>query len=54
MRLKGSYSSANINSDPITKTRLFKFHLEKIKKFSDKKKLWYFYISAQNIDCGYS
>ena len=43
----------------ITKTRLFKyienFTTQKIGKFSDKK-FWYFffYISAQNIDCGFS
>ena len=44
----------------ITKTRLFKYienFTSKNLKFSDKKKtkkLWYFSISAQNIDCGYS
>ena len=32
-----------------------KFHLKKKNwKFSDKKPLIFFYISAQNIDCGYS
>ena len=41
---------------PITKTRLFRY----IENFTSKnwkcsdKKLWYFHISAQNIDCGYS
>ena len=40
----------------ITKTRLFKY----IENFTTKnwkcsdKKFWYFHISAQNIDCGYS
>ena len=29
-----------------------KFHLQKLKIFREK--LWYFHISAQNIDCGYS
>ena len=41
----------------ITKTRLFKCienFTSKIRKFSDKKKLIFFLISAQNIDCGYS
>ena len=41
----------------ITKTRIFKY-LKKItsknRKFSDKKTLTFFHISAQNIDCGYS
>ena len=40
----------------ITKTRLFKYienFISKNRKFSDKK-LLYFHISAQNIDCGYS
>ena len=39
-----------------TKTRLFKYIanlISKSWKFSDKK-FWYFFISAQNIDCGYS
>ena len=39
----------------ITKTRLFKYienFTTKNWKFSDKN--WYFHISAQNIDCGYS
>ena len=40
------------------KTRLFKYienFTSKNRKFSDKKKpLIFFYISAQNIDCGYS
>ena len=42
--------------DAITKTRLFKYienFISKNWKFSDKK-LRYFHISAQNIDCGYS
>ena len=40
----------------ITKTRLFKY----IENFTSKNwknsdnKIWYFHISAQNIDCGYS
>ena len=41
----------------ITKTRLFKYiehYTTKIGKFSDKKILIFFHISAQNIDCGYS
>ena len=41
---------------PITKTRLFKYienFASKNWKFSDKKP-WYFHISAQNIDSGYS
>ena len=41
---------------PITKTRLFKYienFTSRNWKFSDKK-LWYFHIYAQNIDCGYS
>ena len=40
----------------ITKTRLFKYiknFISKNRKFSNKK-LIYFHISAQNIDCGYS
>ena len=41
----------------ITKTRLFKYTVNytnrKQPKFSEKK-FWYFSISAQNIDCGYS
>ena len=41
----------------ITKTRLFKY-IENLTtknwKFSDRKNLIFFYISAQNIDCGYS
>ena len=41
----------------ITKTCLFKctetFTTRKC-KFSEKKKLTFFHISAQNIDCGYS
>ena len=40
----------------ISKTRLFKYIenlISKNWKFSDKK-LWFFHISAQNIDCGYS
>ena len=40
------------------KTRLFKYIVNfttKNWRFSDKKKLWYFFdMSAQNIDCGYS
>ena len=39
----------------ITKTRLFEYietFTSKNRKFSDKKLI--FYISAQNIDCGYS
>ena len=41
----------------ITKTRLFKYtenFTTKKWKFSDKKFWYFFYISAQNIDCGYS
>ena len=41
----------------ITKTRLFKYidnFTSKNWKFSDKKNPDIFYISAQNIDCGYS
>ena len=41
----------------ITKTRLFKYtenFISKNWKFSDKKTLILFHISAQNIDCGYS
>ena len=41
--------------NPITKTRLFKYienFTSKNLKFSDKNDI--FYISAQNIDCGYS
>ena len=44
------------NHQVITKTRLFKYtknFTSKNWKFSDKK-LWYFRISAQNIDCGCS
>ena len=40
----------------ITKTPLFKYienFTTKKEKCSDKK-FWYFHISAQNIDCGYS
>ena len=43
--------------DYITKTRLFKCienFTTKKGKFSDKKKIDIFHISAQNIDCGYS
>ena len=32
----------------------WKFYHKKKWKFSDKKILYFFYISAQNIDCGYS
>ena len=41
----------------ITKTCLFKYTENFTTKkwtFSDEKKIWYFHISAQNIDCGYS
>ena len=41
----------------ITKTRLFKYienFTSKNWKFTDKKLWYFFYISAQNIDCGYS
>ena len=38
---------------PITKTRLFKFHLQKLKIFGLKNSD-IFHISAQNIDCRYS
>ena len=41
----------------ITKTRLFQYvenFISKNWKFSDKKNSDIFYISAQNIDCGYS
>ena len=31
-----------------------KLHLQKLKLFRYKKTLIFFYISAQNIDCGYS
>ena len=39
------------------KTRLFKYtenFTSKSRKFSDKKTLIFFYISARNVDCGYS
>ena len=54
MDSKGSDQPAHLSS--ITKTHLFKY----IENFSSKnlkisdKKLWYFHISVQNIDCGYS
>ena len=41
----------------ITKTRLFKYNenfTTKKWKFSDKKFWYFFHVSAQNIDCGYS
>ena len=41
----------------ITKTHLFKYienFFSKHLKFSDKKTVNFFHISAQNIDCGYS
>ena len=45
------------NAQNIMKTRLFK-HIENFTsknwKFSDKKLWYFFHISAQNIDCGYS
>ena len=45
------------NTKNITKTHLFKYienFTSKNWKFSDKKTLIFFHISAQNIDCGYS
>ena len=48
------------SAECITKTRLFKytcietFTTKKIKFFQIKKILYFFHISAQNIDCGYS
>ena len=51
-------SYIKINCISITKTRLFKyiknFSSKKKLKFSDKKTVIFFHISAQNIDCGYS
>ena len=44
------------SSNFITKTRLFKYTENftiKNGNFSHKK-FWYFHVSAQNIDCGYS
>ena len=49
--------TALLSSHSITKTRLFKYienFTTKKGKISDKK-IWYFFqISVQNIDCGYS
>ena len=49
--------SIQVKYSCITKTRLFKyienFTTKKREKKSDKK-FWYFHISAQNMDCGYS
>ena len=51
------WTNANNKEETITKTRLFKY-IEKFTtkkgKFSDKKFRYFFYISVQNIDCGYS
>ena len=55
---KSIYSTKghNLSNHYITKTRLFKYienFITKNWKCSDKN-FWYFHISAQNIDCGYS
>ena len=55
---KLDFARAWDESESIMKTRLFKFmenFTTKNWKFSDKNSdIYFFYISAQNIDCGYS
>ena len=51
-RTRETYPKIRYESTPIHIYR--KFHFQKNWKFADKKFWYFFHISAQNIDCGYS